>query len=300
MFRATEVFMDTLVAIDIVEAGDERQSSEAAARAFGWFREVEARCSRFDAASELMQLSGTVGQPVVVSPLLYQALEFALTVAAASSGAFDPTVGAAMQSAGFDRNYLTGLRVARGAGGVEAASYRDVRLEPRSRRVTLLRPLTLDLGAVAKGLAVDLAGRELQNFEGFAVNAGGDILTAGTNASGEPWRIGIRDPRDPMKLIDAVRISGGAVCTSGDYERHQADGFGHHVLDPKTGRSSAEVVSVTAIAASAMVADALGTAAFVLGPQAGIAFLDSHGVDGMIVDASMGIHTTGRFARHRK
>jgi len=299
VFRATEVFMDTLIAIDIVGASDEGSSSEAAARAFGWFQAVEACCSRFDSASELMQLSATVGQSVAVSPLLYQALDFALAVAAASGGAFDPTVGAAMLAAGFDRNYLTGLQVARGAGMPGAASYCDVQMEPRGRLVTLLRPLTLDLGAVAKGLAVDLAGCELQRFEGFAINAGGDILTGGANASGEPWFIGIRHPRDPMALIDAVSIHGGAVCTSGDYERSRAPGVEHHVLDPATGRSSAHVVSVTTIAASAMVADALGTAAFVLGPRAGIAFLEAQGVDGMVVDASLHTQTTRSFARHR-
>ncbi len=299
IFHATEVFMDTLVAIDIVGRDSERQGAVAAARAYGWFREVEARCSRFDAGSELMQLCASTGQPMPVSPLLYEVLDFAIAVARASGGAFDPTIGATMRAAGFNRNYQTGLAIEGGGARPGEASYRDVHMDRGRRMVALGQPLTLDLGAVAKGLAIDLAARELEGFAGFAINAGGDILAGGLNASAEPWRIGIRHPRNPRALVDSVRVSGAAVCTSGDYERAGAAGVAHHILDPKTGRSSARAMSVTTIAPSAMLADALGTAAFVLGPEAGIALLEAQGIDGLIVDEGLAIHTTKSFARHR-
>jgi thiamine biosynthesis lipoprotein len=146
----------------------------------------------------------------------------------------------------------------------------------------LRRPLTLDLGAVAKGLAVDAAARELAPFQDFAINAGGDLYLGGANPQGTPWAVGIRHPRRDRELIASLRVSNQAVCTSGDYERHAPDG-GHHILDPRTGRSAHTVASATVVADGALLADALATAAFVLGPKDGIDLLNRMGVDGLIV-----------------
>ena len=77
----------------------------------------------------------------------------------------------------------------------------------------------LDLGAVAKGMAVDAAARELAVCGDFAIDAGGDLYLGGVNRNGEPWRVGIRHPRRDGELIEAVTVSDRAVCTSGDYER---------------------------------------------------------------------------------
>ena len=92
--------------------------------------------------------------------------------------------------------------------------------------MTLHRPLLLDLGAVAKGLAIDMAARELQPFENFAIDAGGDLYFGGCNAAGEPWSVGIRHPRGDG-LLDTLRVSDAAVCTSGDYERRHRCGTSH-------------------------------------------------------------------------
>ena len=230
-----------------------------------------------------MQLTAQVGIAVPVSAILYEAVQFALAVAEESGGAFDPTVGYAMETRGFNQEYRTGqtVRTALEPGG--SVSYRDVRLDPDRKTITLLRPLILDLGAVAKGLAIDLAARELRPFENFAIDAGGDLYLGGCNPNGEPWSIGIRHPRRDNELIDSLRVSNRAVCTSGDYERQSpTEDEGHHILDPRTGASAHAVASVTVVAPTAMLADALATAAFVLGPTEGIRLFDRLGVDGLI------------------
>jgi len=104
--------MDTVVFIDIAGRLSPAVEGEAIDRAFGWFSAVESACSRFDAASELMRLCATVGTSVRVSPILFEAVRFAIAVARLSGGAFDPTVGALMEARGFNRNYRTGLRIA--------------------------------------------------------------------------------------------------------------------------------------------------------------------------------------------
>jgi FAD:protein FMN transferase len=212
-------------------------------------------------------------------------------VAEESGGAFDPTVGHAMEARGFNREYLTGQTVRTDFESGGSVSYRDVRLDPDRRTIKLLRPLILDLGAIAKGLAIDLAARELLPFENFAIDAGGDLYLGGCGPNGEPWSIGIRHPRRDNELIESLRVSNRAVCTSGDYER-QSPAEGHHILDPRTGASAGAVASVTVIAHTAMLADALATAAFVLGPADGIRLFDRLGVDGLIVSPTLERHAT--------
>jgi thiamine biosynthesis lipoprotein len=276
----TRVYMDTAVTIQVSRVtGSEVE--DRVERAFGWFREVERRCSRFDPVSELRRLCARPGVPVAVSPLLFGAVDFALSVAEASGGAFDPTIGAAQEARGFDRNYRTGERSQTSAG--LGASYRDVQVDRASLAITLDRPLLLDLGAVAKGLAIDLAAQELASLPGFSINAGGDIRVKGPNPDAEPWRIGIRGPNQPEKLLGAVALTDGAVCTSGGYERPDASGRGHHLLDPATGDSPRDLAGVTVVAPTAMVADALSTAAFVLGADTGLQLVESAGAEGLFV-----------------
>jgi len=138
---------------------------------------------------------------------------------------------------------------------------------------------------VAKGLAIDMAARELQPLRHFAIDAGGDLYLAGRNARGEAWSVGIRHPRKDREVIEMFQVSDAAVCTSGDYERRSGDD--HHILDPRESDAASAVASATVIAPAAMVADALATAAFVLGPVDGIAFLESQNVDGMILTPTL-------------
>ncbi|MEP6715509.1 MAG: FAD:protein FMN transferase [Terriglobia bacterium] len=252
----TQAIMGTIVTIDVVRPSPE--ATAAIERAFGWFHEIEERCTRFDERSELRQLMARPGEIVEVSSILFETLRFAIMVARESGGAFDPAAG----------------------------NWREIELVPERNAITLRKPLTLDLGAVAKGLAVDTAARELAPFRDFAIDAGGDLYLGGTNPTGAAWSVGIRHPRREREMIETVQVSNQAVCTSGDYER------GAHILDPRTGTESAGVASATVVAPGAMLADALATAAFVLGPKDGIAFLRRMGVEGLIVTSNLERHQT--------
>jgi thiamine biosynthesis lipoprotein len=283
--------MGTVVTIQIVGHGENEARraarADAVARATAWFESVEKCCSRFDPASELRQLTERTGTAVPVSAMLYEAVRFALAVAEASDGAFDPTVGQRMEARGFNRHHQSGEVSASPIVSSEDVSWRDVVLDADAKTVTLCRPLVLDLGAVAKGLAVDVAARELAAFENFAVDAGGDLYLGGHNAAGERWSVGVRHPRADG-LFETLHVSNTAVCTSGDYERKSAtDERVHHILDARTGDSAAELASVTVVASSAMVADAFATAAFALGPSAGLEFLERNGIRGIMITPSL-------------
>lgn len=266
----TEAVMGTLVTIQTAAA----HAEEIVERAFGWFVEVEARCSRFSESSELRELCRQSNVPVPASAILFEAVRFALSVAVETGGAFDPTLGRALEN--------RGLNIAVS----EFGAYRDIVLDAANRTIRLRRPLTLDLGAVAKGLAIDLAARELAPMRDFAIDAGGDLYLGGRNPDGAEWRVGIRHPRQGQELIACLRVSNQAVCTSGTYER------GEHILDGRSGKPADAVASATVVAPNAMLADALATAAFVLGPAEGIQLLNRMGVDGLIVTPALERYAT--------
>jgi thiamine biosynthesis lipoprotein len=161
--------------------------------------------------------------------------------------------------------------------------------------IRLQRPLVLDLGAVVKGLAIDLVARDLaaRGFQNVSVDAGGDLYARGLNAHGDPWRVGVKHPRADGLLPHLVAITDGAVCTSGDYERRAPDGSAH-VVDARYGSDpTVAVTSVSVLAPTAMAADGLSTAAMLLGPIDGLALLQRERVDGLLVLADETTRITG-------
>jgi FAD:protein FMN transferase len=302
-FTRSIPIMGTIVTIGIVRdagthdavgyASAQEPVAAAVDRACEWFHEIERLCNRFDPKSELRRLSAGTGEPVAVSETLYTLIEFALAVAEETDGAFDPTIGREMEARGFNRDYRSGEVTGTPGGADRRVSFRDLHLDRDRRTVTLGRPLMLDLGAVAKGLAIDLGVQELQPFRNFVIDAGGDLYLGGRNPVGEPWTVGIRHPRLDREVMGTITVSDRAVCTSGDYERPG------HIVDPRPDRAGDAVVSLSAtvVAPTAMLADALATAAFVLGPREGIDLLDRHGVDGLILSPALERFTTRGLAR---
>jgi FAD:protein FMN transferase len=274
--------MDTGINIQVISDQPREVVEKSVQRALAWFDSVERICTRFDRTSEVMQLLDQVGRPVRVSTLLFEVVTFAMDLAVQTDGAFDPSIGASMEQLGFNTNYKTGEAI---RTPVDAnVTFRDVKLDRRAHTIELRRPLILDLNAVAKGLAIDLAARELQAFADVCVEAGGDLVVRGLNLAGEPWRIGIQHPRAEGLLARTLEITDAAVCTSGDYERRAgADSSTGHILDARTHRPVGDLASVTVVAPTAMAADGLSTAAMVLGRQRGLEFLDSQGVGGLLV-----------------
>lgn len=286
--RRSTIAMDTFVT---VEAESDRAADAVQAtlgRALGWFAAVERACNRFDPDSELSRLCARPGVPVPASVLLFEAVAFAVAVARLTGGVFDPAVGAAQQARGFTRSYRTGrARIAAAGPG----TYRDITVDRAGRTVTLRKPLLLDLGAVAKGLAIDLAARELAGLERFAIDAGGDLYCGGAVDERAHWRAGIEDPCGDG-LLGTVTVRNLAVCTSSGIARPAPATDGHHLLDPRSGRSPQTVAGVTVVAPTAMAADALSTAAFILGPAQGLRLVAEQGVHGMIVMTTGEVRTT--------
>jgi thiamine biosynthesis lipoprotein len=240
--------------------------------------EVEASMSAHRDDSEVARLNAAA-EPVEVSAATAEVLELGLQMAATSGGAFDLTLGRLKTLWGFDGDaprVPSDPEIAAALRGIGPTS-----LHLEGRRVTKGdAALGVDLGAIAKGYAVDRAVAALQaaGIRHASVNAGGDLRLIG-DRGGRPWRIGIQHPRDPQGVLVTLELADAAVVTSGDYERFfEVDGVRyHHILDPRVGRPADACRSVTVVAASAAEADALATAAFVLGPEAGRRLVESRG-----------------------
>ncbi len=147
--------------------------------------------------------------------------------------------------------------------------------------------ITLD--GIAKGYIVDKSANMLEKMgiRHGLINAGGDIRAIGDSGKGKPWRLAIRNPWEEGKYLEIISLANGAMATSGNYEVYfDKEKLFHHIITPKTGYSPRLTSSVTTLAKTVMDADALSTAAFVLEPKEGKAFIDSMpGVECLIVDS---------------
>lgn len=295
----------------VVRVGTAGSSSDSSEEAFSAAMEaiyaVERACSRFDADSELSRLlQEPSGRWVGVGSILFQALRFACAVAEETDGRFDPALGDEMERLGFSRHYLTGESIKWGNAMTSGATFYDIEFDDTAQAVRLNRPMVIDLGAVAKGLGVDLAVQALRPFDftGFVVDAGGDLFAAGQNGHQGPWEVGIRHPRDPNQVLGTLLVSEVAVCTSGTYERiSPVHPNRHHLVDGQLGESPLSgLVSITAVGPYAMLADAFSTAAFFYPPEQGLELLQSVGLEGMLVSESLRCVMTpewGRYANER-
>jgi thiamine biosynthesis lipoprotein len=229
------------------------------------FDEYDRVFSRFRAESELNRVNRDPSEVVVLSPLFAGALRTALGAAAATDGLVDPTLGIAIEAAGYDRDFFLLADDERPVGPGVPGRWRALRLSAR----LLSRPpgTALDLNGVVKALAVDAA---LGLVAGNAlVAAGGDVATRGGSVIGLPGE-------------GSVRLLAGGIATSGTSKRRWRRGgeVQHHLIDPRTGRPAVSAWDeVTVAAGSCVAADVAAKAAFLLSED-GPDWLDERGLPG--------------------
>lgn len=211
----------------------------------------------------------------------------ALDIAAASDGAFDPTLGALVDAWGFGPSASAHAVPADAMLAPLRANAGWRRLSFDASTSTLIQPggVALDLSAIAKGYGADLVARALRarSVPAALVEVGGELVGYGRKPDGDRWRVLIEacaEDAAPVAAAEApplraVVLDGLAVATSGDrWHAFEHDGMRHaHTLDPRSGRALADApVATTVIADSAMRADAWATALTVMGADAGLAF----------------------------
>jgi FAD:protein FMN transferase len=276
-----------------VHERDQALAAKAAALAIAEVQRIEAKYSRYRADSVVSRINAQAGgEPVAIDAETRALLAYADALWRQSGGAFDATSGVLRRAWNFE--------VARVPTDAELATlaarvgWERVELEPDRVRLRDAG-MELDFGGFGKEYAVDRAALTLREsgLESALVDLAGDMAILGPQPGGEPWRVGVRHPRDRERIVAALAIESGAIATSGDYERFiEVEGVRHcHILDPRTGRSGRGFQSVTVHASTCLVAGSATTVAMVRGESQGLAWLESLGLaylcvagDGRVVD----------------
>jgi thiamine biosynthesis lipoprotein ApbE len=265
---------------------------------------IDEACSRFRADSELSRLNARAGRSTAVSPLLIEALEVALRAAELSDGDVDPTVGRALELAGYDRDWWL---LQPPAGEPEApvaitarvrAAWRTIALDRASASVRVPAGVKLDLGASAKAWAADRASAAAARATGCGVlvSLGGDIATAGAAPAGG-WRIRVTDDHrsDPSAPGQTVSIASGGLATSSTAVRRwsHAGHTMHHVIDPDTGAPVRGTWRTVSVAAASCTDANIATTAALVRARAAVAWLDGLGLPARLVDWAGNVTAVG-------
>ncbi len=167
----------------------------------------------------------------------------------------------------------------------EAAKHTDIEhlvIDEKNNTVTLTDPaMTLDVGAIAKGYAVEMVAKSLekQGITGYVINVGGNVRVIGQKGDGSPWTAGIENPQEDERepYLAYLSLTGQSLVTSGSYQRYYVvDGKRyHHIIDPLTLMPSEGFLSVSIVCQSSADGDALSTALFCMTPEQGRALIES-------------------------
>jgi len=281
--------MGTVVEITVY-GGDEGEIEGVVEDAFREIDRLEAIFSSYRDDSDVSRINRRAGQgKVMVSPEVIDVTATALEIAEVSGGAFDPTVGILGRVWSFSGEKERAIPSREDVESLlPLVDYRQVVIDRDGGAVSLERAgMALNLGGVAKGYIVGRAV-ELLKEGGIArgiVKAGGDMVVFDRDK--RPFKIGIQHPRREEMLAGEISFTNEAAATSGDYERFTIrKGIRyHHILDPSTGFPARGTQGVTILSRKPTLADALSTTVFVLGPEEGMALIESlSGVEGLIID----------------
>lgn len=266
-----------------VYAQSEASGQAAITAAFAEIARLEGVLSDYDPQSELSRLSraAPTATPVSVSTDLWRVLREAVAWRDASAGAFDPTVGPLTTLWRQSRRSGVMPRADKLAAARQAVGSRALELDDARNTVTLREPaMRLDLGGIGMGYAIDRAMAVLarHGITSAMIDASGDIAVSGPPPGAAVWTIEV-DARvaEDGAGKETLGLVNAAVTTSGDaFQAVEIDGVRYsHIVDPRTGLGVAGPAAVTVIAADCTTADAVATAASVLGPEAGLAFVET-------------------------
>jgi len=268
---------------------DAEQAARLLDQVMAEMRRIEQAFSPYIDNSELSYINRQAPQGWVnASDEMLDLLAKSEQVSDLTGGAFDITYA----SIGRYYDYRKGQRPddALIEENLAAIDYQHVEIDRQRRAVRFRHPAVyIDLGGIAKGHAVDrcIALLAAADVSEASVSAGGDSRILG-DRRGEPWNVGIADPRADGEVTALLPLTDTAVSTSGDYERfYEDDGIRyHHILDPATGDSARASMSVTILGPEATLTDALSTSVFVMGPDKGLDLINQlDGIDAIIVAA---------------
>lgn len=278
------------------------RAEEGVERAFAAMREVERLADPRREGSDLYRLNQNAGRnPVELDSRTIRLLALARTWHARSGGAFDVTVAPLVRAWGFDPEGTPRLPEPRAIAAARAlVGGNDLVVDARRKTAFLRRPgMAVDLGAVAKGYAVDQAYAALRKagVASALINGGGSsIRVLGSPPDRDLWRIGLAHPRSDGRAFLAVLLlkPGQSVGTSADNQRFFTAGGRRysHIINPATGYPADEAILFSVVGRTAVLTDLLSTACFVRGPADGLELARSTGTEALVYTSARKIKST--------
>jgi len=304
MFEETRSLMDTYIRVAVYS--DEETAVMAINAAFDRIEEVVNAASRFDETAEVYQLNQD-GYMEVPSPELLELIEMSVDYYELTGGAFDITCVPLLDLWSYDpsaEKQFWELDAATRQVAIDEAmnTVGSDKIMVAEDRISFQEEgMKITLDGIAKGFAVDEALKVIKGMgiRYALVDAGGDIATLGSKPRGELWSIDLVNPDDTSQSLATFRIHDKSVATSGNYERYfDPEKKAGHIMDPRTGSSASECISVTIIADNCTFADALATGIFVMGPEDGMARIELLDAECLIVDADRVIHQSSGLSEY--
>ena len=304
-FEETRSLMDTYVRVVVVTDGG--IAEEAISAAFARMEEIDRIATTWDSEGEAFKLNQD-GYSDTPSDELLELINLSLYYSELTDGSFDITVQPLLDLWEYkpdaDKQFweldeftqLVEINEALKLVGPDQIIVEDnvISFKEEGTKITL--------GGIAKGYAVDEALEVLKDMGiNYAlVDAGGDIGTIGSKLGGETWNVALVNPDDTSQSLANFRFSDKAIATSGNYERYfDPEKEAGHIMNPKTGFSANECISVTIIAEDATQADVLATGVFVMGPEDGMMLVELlDDVECFIIDAGRTIHQSSGLSKY--
>ena len=270
--------------------------------------ELENLWSRFMATSEISKLNNSNSQPKVVHWETIKLVKYMIAGRKVTAGLFDPTLIPALIKNGYQRSLIAGDQMTLiPAGAIFNSPLESVVISDTTCEVTMPLNVTLDPGALGKGLAADIVATELiqQGVSGACVNVGGDLRCIGTGDTFGYWIVDIESPFDSQTITEQVRLTDGAVATSSIWAKNWVhDGvLTHHVIDPKTGTArktnTDSFLQATVISRECVWAEIFATALLVGDKHKDFAMIDNHDLAAQVVCADKKIFRSSGWSGFR-
>ena len=296
-YTETRALLGTFITIKVADTSEAR-AQQLVRDTFDEISRLSTIFSRFDPASQLYSLnhSGSISS---ASNELVDVMQKAVYYSELTGGAFDVTVLPMLE---LNRESFMNNNAPPAADDLSRVKslvdYRGISINGRDITLgTSGAGITLD--SIAKGYIVDMAAGLLKDkgCDSVLVEAGGDMSLSGSSQDGDPWKVGVADPRTVGDYYQVIYSSGGAIATSGDYEAAFSNDYRyHHIIDPRLGLSPAGLSSVTVLAGNATMADAMATACMVMGQDESLAFIAGlSGTEVLLIDKQLNSYRSGGF-----
>jgi FAD:protein FMN transferase len=276
----TRVLMGTIVEIQIKET-DEEVADAAINEAFNEINRIDILFSPYQESGSVYNINYSNDPLFKIEGDLLRVFEYSDSLWKLTGGAFDPTLHVLTELWRFDTEPVfpgeDSIKSVIKKTGWDKIGFNEGSFSRNG--------VMFNFGAIAKGYAVDKAIDVLKknNIKSALVDAGGEIKSIGNF-----WKVGIQDPRESNSLINVIELNDMSVATSGDYEQYfeyQGKRY-HHILDPATGFPGIKSRSVTVITKQNVIADALATGIFIMGPIDGLSIIEKiKDTEAMIIDS---------------